>query len=164
LVVWRGQSLAYFLETEAMSGEIERTGDASISQEEGSKPREIQLLEQAKQIFENIEHSLGPKIVLQIMMDGVQTFMKRQEIIKHLISSPDSRLAHRIERIIHEADPDAAIRFQRFDQWAKGGFIRLSRAPDRQRRESVDEEPAWSTCPTKRPERKCLKCRRFCDR
>jgi hypothetical protein len=43
-------------------------------------------------------------------------------------------------------------------------FIRFSRAPGRQRRESMDEEPARSMSLTKRAERKCLRCRRFCDR
>lgn len=102
-----------------MGGDIERAEDASISQGDSSKPREIQMLEQAKHIFQNVELSLGPRVALQIMMDGVNTFMRRTEVIKHLISSPDSRLADRIEKIIHEADPDASIKFQTFDQWAQ---------------------------------------------
>jgi hypothetical protein len=71
-----------------------------------------------REIFDRAEKELGQRIAGQIVVDGVNVFMKRMEAIKQLVTSPDSMLANRIEKIIHDADPEANIRFQTFEQWA----------------------------------------------
>jgi hypothetical protein len=98
---------------EAMNGEI-----LTVESFPQYSDEDMRMMDDGRQLFEKIEHGMGPRMAGLILADGVSTFMRRIDAIYRLISSPESGLAHRIERIIHEADPDAAIRFQTFDQWA----------------------------------------------
>ena len=82
------------------------------------EPKVTNLLARVREQLDKIEKELGPKIALQIVIDAANSFVKCMEAVWQLLSSPDSLLANRIEKIIHDADSEASIRFQTFEEWA----------------------------------------------